>query len=250
MSRRRARWLTIISLVVAAHFMALAWFLFVAHTPPASDSAVSGADYQGMSAGVYGLQGNQDDAQKNSERTKAEGVISAGAAQVAPVESPVVHENGLKELSNSSIPPTKNPTHGDGEIQGAQKTQSERTGSAKHGGAVEIPSGGSQGGGAGAGAAAGNAGNTGGAPEKTSTTEPNCAATIKPADARARAGMDVPVWVERTHTSAQFVRLVNQAGQARAYLREVQAAVKSVRFASNDAHCIGKKVKIVVRVLN
>ena len=78
----------------------------------------------------------------------------------------------------------------------------------------------------------------------------DCSATIKPKNSGSKAGLDVAVWVERTTGGARFVSLVNQAGEGRHYLREVQSAVGRVIFASNNQQCIGQKVKVKVRVLS
>ena len=78
----------------------------------------------------------------------------------------------------------------------------------------------------------------------------DCSATIKPKNSGSKAGVDVAVWVERTAGGARFVSLVNQAGEGRHYLREVQSAAGRVIFASNDQQCFRQKVKVKVRVLS
>ena len=76
----------------------------------------------------------------------------------------------------------------------------------------------------------------------------DCAATVKPANANAASGLDVAVWVERIASGAQFVSLVNQAGEGSRYLREIRAAVADVRFVSHEARCTGQRVKVRVRI--
>ena len=78
----------------------------------------------------------------------------------------------------------------------------------------------------------------------------DCSATIKPKNSGSKAGLDVAVWVKRAAGGAKFVSLVNQAGEGRHYLREVQSAAGRVAFASNNQQCIGQKVKVKVRVLS
>ena len=75
----------------------------------------------------------------------------------------------------------------------------------------------------------------------------DCAATVKPPNASA-AGLDVSVWVERSAGGVRFVGLVNQAGEGSRYLREIRTAVAGVRFVAHDAQCVGKKVKLKVRI--
>lgn len=75
----------------------------------------------------------------------------------------------------------------------------------------------------------------------------DCAATVKPSNASA-AGLDVMVWVERWAGGVSFVGLVNQAGEGSRYLREIRTAVAGVRFVAHDAQCVGRKVKVKVRI--
>lgn len=75
----------------------------------------------------------------------------------------------------------------------------------------------------------------------------DCLATV-PARGSA-AGLDVAVWVERTSSGARFVSLVNQAGEGVRYLREIRDVAANVRFVAHDPSCVGKKVKVRVRVV-
>ena len=122
--------------------------------------------------------------------------------------------------------------------------QSQASTSAAHaGGSAQLSGSGTSSGGASAMSGSGSMGSGG-----TATgAAVDCLATV-PARGSA-AGLDVAVWVERTSSGARFVSLVNQAGEGARYLREIRDVAANVRFVAHDPSCVGKKVKVRVRVV-
>ena len=145
--------------------------------------------------------------------------------------------NALTNTASSGIQP-HSPAENNGERQAGAIASGEKVG-ANINGNGDAPSG-RVSGSLSAGASAGGASATGAAAV-------DCAATVKPPHATV-AGLDVLVWVERSSDGVRFVGLVNQAGEGSRYLREIRAAVAGVRFVAHDAQCVGKKVKLKVRI--
>ncbi|MBS1173894.1 MAG: hypothetical protein H6R05_25 [Burkholderiaceae bacterium] len=84
--------------------------------------------------------------------------------------------------------------------------------------------------------------------EKNQASAIDCRATHK--SARAPAGLDAKVWVERTADGrAAFRGLVNQQGETSHYLAEVKQAVQSIRFVVQDEQCVGVKTMLTVRII-
>lgn len=84
--------------------------------------------------------------------------------------------------------------------------------------------------------------------EKNQASAIDCRATHK--SARAPAGLDAKVWVERTGDGrVAFRGLVNQQGEASRYLTEVKQAVQNIRFIAQDEQCVGVKVMTTVRIV-
>lgn len=84
--------------------------------------------------------------------------------------------------------------------------------------------------------------------EKNQASAIDCRATHK--SARAPAGLDAKVWVERTVDGrVAFRGLVNQQGEASRYLTEVKQAVQNIRFIAQDEQCVGVKVMTTVRIV-
>ena len=248
--RNPQRWLIALMVVLALHGVVLGGLLMqrsanTASTPNSiavQTQVVDAAGSSGAAGGQVATSGNSGvGAQTNAASGHDVPQPNHSASADSPVQKPVVPTE-----SNSSAPVNAvanrsgNPSN---ESQpGSSANPSGTPSSAAVGsGAASSGAGGVQGNGNGDHGSVANGSNGAGMPV-------DCAATVKPANANAASGLDVAVWVERIASGAQFVSLVNQAGEGSRYLREIRAAVADVRFVSHEARCTGQRVKVRVRI--
>ena len=248
--RNPQRWLIALMVVLALHGVVLGGLLMqrsanTASTPNSiavQTQVVDAAGSSGAAGGQVATSGNSGvGAQTNAASGHDVPQPNHSAPADSPVQKPVVPTE-----SNSSAPVNAvanrsgNPSNGLSQDSSANPSGTPSSAAAGSG-AASSGAGGVQGNGNGDHGSVANGSNGAGMPV-------DCAATVKPANANAASGLDVTVWVERTASGAQFVSLVNQAGEGSRYLREIRAAVADVRFVSHEARCTGQRVKVRVRI--
>ena len=251
--RNPQRWLIALMVVLALHGVVLGGLLMQrsANTTPTSNSIavqtqVAAAGSSGAAGGPMTTSGNSG---VGAQGNAASGHDVPQPNHSAPADSPVPKpepkpaaptESTASMSVNNAANHLGNPSNG--LSQGSSANPSGTPSSAAVGsGAASSGAGGVQGNGNGDHGSVANGSNG-------ASMSVDCAATVKPANANAASGLDVTVWVERTASGAQFVSLVNQAGEGSRYLREIRAAVADVRFVSHEARCTGQRVKVRVRI--
>ena len=249
--RNPQRWLIALMVVLALHGVVLGGFLMQhrsANTAPTPNSiavqtqVVDAAGSSGAAGGPMTTSGNSGvGAQGNAASGHDVPQPNHSASADSPVQKPVVPTE-----SNSSA-----PVNAVANRSGNPSNESQPGSSANPSGTPSSAAVGSGAASSGAGGVQGNGNGDHGSVANGSngaSMSVDCAATVKPANANAASGLDVTVWVERTASGAQFVSLVNQAGEGSRYLREIRAAVADVRFVSHEARCTGQRVKVRVRI--
>lgn len=247
--RNPQRWLIALMVVLALHGVVLGGLVMQrsANTTPTSNSIavqtqVAAAGSSGAAGGPMTTSGNSGvGAQGNAASGHDVPQPNHSASADSPVQKPVVPTE-----SNSSA-----PVNAVANRSGNPSNESQPGSSANPSGTPSSAAVGSGAASSGAGGVQGNGNGDHGSVANGSngaSMSVDCAATVKPANANAASGLDVTVWVERTASGAQFVSLVNQAGEGSRYLREIRAAVADVRFVSHEARCTGQRVKVRVRI--
>ena len=252
--RNPQRWLIALMVVLALHGVVLGGLLMqrsanTASTPNSIAVQTQVVDAAGSSGAAGGPMTTSGNSGVGAQGNAASGHDVPQPNHSAPADSPVPKpepkpaaptESTASMSVNNAANHLGNPSNG--LSQGSSANPSGTPSSAAVGsGAASSGAGGVQGNGNGDHGSVANGSNGAGMPV-------DCAATVKPANANAASGLDVTVWVERTASGAQFVSLVNQAGEGSRYLREIRAAVADVRFVSHEARCTGQRVKVRVRI--
>lgn len=245
------RWLIALIVVLALHGIVLGGLLMQrrsANMVPTSNSIAvqtQVADAAGLSGAVGGQVAISGNSGVGAQATVAAGHGGQQPNHSVPADSSAQKPPAPTELTpstsvNNTVSHLDNPRNGlqQGSSSGPSGTPNSAAVSA---GTASSGVGGVQGDGRGNYGSTANGANGSDAPL-------DCAATVKPANANTASGLDVVVWVERNGSGAQFVSLVNQAGEGSRYLREIRAAVSDVRFVSHDTRCIGQRVKVRVRI--
>ena len=238
---RSLRWLVVMVVVLAVHAAIFAGLM--QWRSASSVPQTNGIEVQAETSSAAVEQGGE-----GAKNPAAESVNTTSSAKPTPAASSQtmakntdIHTsqqaNALTNTASSGVQP-HSPAENNGERQVGATASGEKVG-ANINGNRDAPSG-RVSGGLSAGASAGSASATGAAAV-------DCAATLKPPNGTV-AGLDVLVWVERSSDGVRFAGLVNQSGEGSRYLREIRAAVAGVRFVAHDAQCVGKKVKLKVRI--
>lgn len=241
---RRARWLVVLAAVLLVHALLLIYFMRRQQVSAPAQSSEMQLQVSAQSASSVAETGAPY-ALKNP----------AQLSDISPAQTESKRtsegEQAAHAQTHSSAPSSIAP---ESEATPRSPAVSSRADSAVGQSLAEGPHGGNAGGGASS-SALGSATVTGGAPTgggqasgATTQVAVNCSATIKPPNANTSVGLDVAVWMERTADGGRFVGLLNQSGEGSRYLREIRSAVERVRFVAHDASCIGKQVKVIVRI--